>query len=90
MVEGPIKIVNPLGLHARAAGQLVKLAAPFDCRIVLRKQDNSAEADAKSMLDVLTLAAPMATVLTLETDGREEKKAFDAVRDLFASGFGEI
>lgn len=85
-----MRIVNPLGLHARAAAQLVRVSGGFKSRLVLRKPAGSGEADAKSMLDVLTLAAAVGSVLTLTADGEDENEAFESVRRLFASGFGEI
>lgn len=90
MLEGEIRVVNPLGLHARAAAQLVKVSGRFKSRLIVKKTNNSAEADAKSMLDVLTLAAPVDSALTLTAEGDDEAEAFEAVRELFASGFGEI
>lgn len=89
MLEGQVRVVNHLGLHARAAGQLVKLAGRFRSRIILKKPDGSVEVDARSMLDVLTLAAPANTLLILSVEGADEKKAFASVRGLFESGFGE-
>lgn len=90
MLEGEVRVVNPLGLHARAAGQLVKLASRFKSRIFLKRQDASAAADAKSMLDVLTLGAALNSVLLLQTQGDDEEDAFNSIQELFASGFGEM
>jgi phosphotransferase system HPr (HPr) family protein len=90
MLEGTVKVVNPLGLHARAAAQLVRLAGRFKSRISLKRPDNSAFADAKSMLSVLTLAAAVNTTLLLSVTGEDETTAFAAVTELFESGFGEI
>ena len=90
MLEGSIRIVNPLGLHARAAAQLVKLAGGFKSRIIIKRVDNNVFADAKSILSVLTLAASSGTVLLLSVEGADEKDAFDAVEEIFKSGFGEI
>ena len=89
MLEGSIKVVNRLGLHARAAAQLVKLAAKFKSRIMLHRPDRNAEANAKSMLSVLALAASFSTTLTLTVEGSDETDAFRSVSELFASGFGE-
>jgi phosphotransferase system HPr (HPr) family protein len=88
--ETNIKVINPLGLHARAAAQLVRLAGTFKSRVKLKRHDNSVEADAKSILSVLTLAAGKGTDLSLSVDGADEKEAFDAIKDIFAKGFGEI
>lgn len=89
MLEGSIKVVNRLGLHARAAAQLVKLAAKFKSRIMLHRSEQNAEANAKSMLSVLALAASFNTTLTLRVEGSDETDAFRSVSELFASGFGE-
>ena len=89
MLESTVRVINPLGLHARAAGQLVKLAKCFKSRVILRKPDGSAEADARSMLSVLTLAASINSQLIVETDGEDEAKAMEAIMALFESGFGE-
>ncbi len=89
MLEGPVKVVNRLGLHARAAAQLVKLAARFQSRIILKRQDKAVEANAKSMLSVLALAASLNTSLLMTVEGKDEAEAFAAVEQLFRSGFGE-
>lgn len=89
MLEGTVTVINPLGLHARAA-QLVRLAAKFKSRIFLKRIDDSNIVDAKSMLSVLTLAASIRTVLELNVAGEDEALAYDAIRDLFITGFGEI
>ena len=90
MLEGTVKVINPLGLHARAAAQLVKLAGRFKSKITVNRPDNSAFANAKSMLSVLTLAASINTVLEVKVTGEDEAAAFEAVCKLFSSGFGEI
>lgn len=90
MLESDLKIINPLGLHARAAAQLVRLAGGFKSSIKLMRNDNSVVADAKSILSVLTLAAGKGVELKVTVEGEDEEKAFEAVKDIFARGFGEI
>ena len=90
MLEGRVKVVNPLGLHARAAAQLVRVAGQYVSRITLRRGDSDAFANAKSILSVLALAAPAGTELEIESEGIDESDAFEAVMSLFANGFGEI
>lgn len=89
MLEGKVRVINRLGLHARAAAQLVKLGGSFESRIMLYKPDGTAEADAKSMLSVLALAAPRGTELVLKVDGGDEEQAFSGITKLFVFGFGE-
>ena len=90
MLEAKIKIINQLGLHARAAAQLVRLAATFKSRILLKRRDNAVVADAKSILSVLALAASKGIELDLEVAGADEQEALQAVENLFSSGFGEL
>lgn len=90
MLEGQVKVVNYLGLHARAAAQLVKLAGKFRSTITIRREDSGAFANAKSILSVLALAAPLGTMLLIEIDGEDERDAYEAMTGIFANGFGEI
>lgn len=89
MLEVEVKVINALGLHARAAAQLVRLAGRFKSDVKLKRADNNF-ADAKSILSVLTLAAAHGTRLTIEADGADEEKALAAIKELFSNGFGEI
>ena len=90
MLEGKVKVVNQLGLHARAAAQLVRLASKFKSRIIHKRIDNAVIADAKSILSVLTLAASKSTHLELEIEGDDEYEALSAIKEMFVKGFGEI
>lgn len=85
-----LRIVNQLGLHARAAAQVVKLAGEFVSNITLIREDKSVFADAKSILSVLTLAASKGMTLKLEVEGPDEDAAFAAMTSLFEDGFGEL
>jgi len=82
-----IEIINKLGLHARAAAKLVKLAGSFDCEIDIEK-DNQ-KVNAKSIMGVMMLAASRGNVVTILADGREEEQAIEAVEKLFQDRFGE-
>ena len=90
MRDEKITIVNQLGLHARAAAKLVRLANQFRSTIQLHRGDSSVFADAKSILSVLTLAASKGTDLFLRIEGEDENAAFAAVHQLFEDGFGEL
>ena len=89
MIEQRVVITNRLGLHARAAAQLVRTANRFRCALRLERVDKSAAADAKSILSVLLLAAARGTELVATAEGVDEQEAISAVCLLFASGFGE-
>ena len=90
MLNGNVTIINRLGLHARAAAQLVRLASGFQSKIKLTRTDNSVIADAKSILSVLTLAASKGIELQIEIEGEDEESAFRAVQEMFMNGFGEL
>jgi phosphotransferase system HPr (HPr) family protein len=89
MVECRVVVVNRLGLHARAASQVVRLANQFQSTIKLEREDGSASADAKSILSVLMLAAARGTELRATAEGVDEKQALEQLCSLFARGFGE-
>ena len=82
-----LDIVNRLGLHARAASRLVALARRFESTIQLRHADR--QADAKSIMSVLLLAAPQGARLEVKLSGPDADDALIALRDLFADRFGE-
>lgn len=90
MLETKVKIINQLGLHARAAAQLVRLAGRFKSKILLIREDNAVMADAKSILSVLTLAAAKGTDLQLKVEGVDESEASSAIQELILNGFGEL
>ncbi|MDQ2937629.1 MAG: HPr family phosphocarrier protein [Acidobacteriota bacterium] len=90
MVERTLLVKAPLGLHARAAAKLVRVASGFHSEVLLRREDGSATADAKSILSVLMLAASRGTELQAIAEGIDEEAAMNAIANLFADGFGEI
>ena len=65
MVSQDVEIINRLGLHARAAAQLVKLATQFQSKVFLKKDGQYA--NAKTIMDVLMLAATQGTQITIES-----------------------
>ena len=90
MDETSVKVVNNLGLHARAAAQLVRLAGTFESTIKIILPDKGVFADAKSILNLLTLAASNGTELHVQAEGPDENEALAAVGQLFTKGFGEF
>ncbi len=89
MRKSTVSVNNRLGLHARAAARLVRLAEEFKSRIILIKHDESIFANAKSILSVLSLAASQGASLGLEVEGEDEDAAHQAIEEMFLSGFGE-
>ena len=87
MVEQETKIVNRLGLHARAAAKLVHTAGAFQSQVTLLKEGE--EVDAKSILGILLLAAAQGTDVTIRCEGQDEQEALHAVTHLIANRFDE-
>jgi len=94
MVERKLLIKARLGLHARAAAKLVRVASGFQSQVRLRRADGpggvDVNADAKSILSVLMLAAGRGTELHASAEGIDEEAAINALDQLFAEGFGEV
>ncbi|HWA01605.1 MAG TPA: HPr family phosphocarrier protein [Caulobacterales bacterium] len=82
-----MEIVNVRGLHARASRKLAELALSYDCRIVVRREDD--EADARSLMDLMMLGAGCGSEIEVETDGPLEAEALDAIEALVAAKFHE-
>ena len=79
--------MNKLGLHARPAALLVQVAFRFKSEIRLKKDEM--EANAKSILSVMMLAAEVGSFIILKADGVDEQQALEAIAQLFADKFGE-
>ena len=82
-----VKIPNSLGLHARPAMQLVDIANRFKANLQIAK--GSQLVDAKSIMQVMTLAATQGTRLTLSATGPDANQALNAMAELITEGFGE-
>ena len=86
--EGDLEIVNDLGLHARAASKLVKVANDFNAEVFVGHAGR--EVNGKSILGVLMLAAAKGTIITLRCEGGDAPDAYRAIEDLVKDGFGEL
>lgn len=87
MLERTVRIHNRLGLHARAAAQLVHTAGRYDCTVLIVVGRD--EVNAKSILGLLALGLEPGADVTVRCDGEEEVEAMRSIAALFASGFGE-
>ncbi|MGB2402419.1 MAG: HPr family phosphocarrier protein [Akkermansiaceae bacterium] len=80
-------VTNKLGIHARPAAQFVKTASNFSCDIQVEKDDE--QADGKSIMGLMMLAAGHGSVLTITTNGHDEDSALEALGGLIARNFEE-
>ena len=87
MMRRDVKVVNKLGLHARASAKLTQVASKFQSAVWITR--NARRVNAKSIMGVMMLAAGMGSSVQLETDGPDENEAMEAIERLFAEKFGE-
>jgi phosphocarrier protein HPr len=87
MKRKEVEIKNKLGLHARPAALVVKLASKYQSEIQLIKDDT--EINAKSILGVMMLAAGPGQRIMVTAEGEDEADAVVAIAELIESGFGE-
>ncbi len=82
-----IFVKNELGLHARPAARIAQEAQKFKCE--LRMQVSEQEVDAKSILDILSLAAGHGSEIVLTAKGDDARQAMEHMAQLFHSIVGE-
>lgn len=80
-------MVNSAGLHARPCHAIVTTALDFDCEI--RIGTGGQQVNAKSIIELMSLGAPLGSLLAIEADGDDAEAALAALVALVASGFGE-
>ncbi len=86
-VERSVEIINKLGLHARASAKLVTLASKFKADVRLKKDER--EVSAKSILNIIMLAAGIGSRVTLIAEGADAEQAIEELAALVADKFGE-
>ncbi len=87
MISKEPEVRNTLGLHARAAGALVRVAASFSSQVMVEK--DGTKVNAKSIMGLLLLAASQGSLVTVTADGEDEGEALAAVEDLLLRKFDE-
>jgi phosphocarrier protein HPr len=87
MIKREIKVVNKLGLHARASAKLTQSASSFKSEVWISR--NGRRVNAKSIMGVMMLAAGVGSTIELETSGEDEEGAMATIEKLFADRFGE-
>lgn len=86
-IEKEFTIKNKLGLHARSAAQLAKIANRFSCEIKVARA--SEYVNGKSIMGLLTLAAAQGSKIRVACEGADAQEALQAIAELIESKFGE-
>ena len=87
MAERRVRIVNVLGLHARAAARFVRTATQFHSDVTVTKDGTTT--DGKSILGILFLAAALGSEIVIVATGEDEEEAVEALSALVTNGLGE-
>lgn len=87
MLKKEIKIINKLGLHARASNKFTQVASHFKCEVWVTRKDR--RVNGKSIMGLMMLAAAQGSVIELELDGVDENQAMQALEELINNYFGE-
>ena len=87
MISQEVTIINKLGLHARPAALLVKVASKFASEVFFRK--GNLEVNGKSIMGVMMLAAEKGAKIIVNVYGSDEEEALKAVVRVFETKFGE-
>jgi phosphocarrier protein len=86
-LERTFLIVNTLGLHARAAAQLVQTANRYQAEVLVEKDGQAV--NAKSIMGVLMLAAAKGTEIRVSCEGGDAEEAMRSLAHVIEAGFGE-
>jgi phosphoenolpyruvate-protein phosphotransferase/dihydroxyacetone kinase phosphotransfer subunit len=86
-LETQLTLTNPTGLHARPASLFVQTAARYQANI--RAAGHGKEADATSVIGILSLGMRQGDIITLRASGLEAQEAIDALSELVRVNFHE-
>ncbi len=81
-------VANKLGIHARVAAQIVKVANQYQSEVWITKSGNTVSG--KNILDILTLVCPQGSTVRVSVSGDDASEAMDALAALFQTKFGEV
>ena len=89
-VSRQVVICNKLGMHARPAMQFVDLANQFRSNVTVHKGgEEPGDADGKSVMQMIILAAVEGTPLQLVAEGDDAEEAINKLSELVETKFGE-
>ena len=82
-----LKIINDLGIHARAAAKIVALVNRHEAELYICKDED--EVDASNILSIMTLACPKGTEITARAKGEDSDALIERLIELVEGRFGE-
>jgi phosphocarrier protein HPr len=85
MITKELVVINDSGIHARPAALIVETATKYKSQVIFIK--DGMRANAKSIMNIMLLAAEPGAVIMVETEGPDENDALLAIEELFLSRF---
>jgi phosphocarrier protein len=82
-----VQLKNPLGMHARPSALFTKIAASFDCDVIVKYEDN--EVSGKSILSLMALGVPQTKSIIIRTKGEDAELCLNRLVELVQAGFHE-
>ena len=86
-ITGKVRLVHAVGMHARPAVKLTKLAKRFQAQISIRASETADWINAKSVAKVMALRAPRDSLIEIKAHGDDAEAAVAALIDLVATDF---
>lgn len=87
MITKSLTVTNPKGIHARPSALIVRAAQEFDSTIFFNL--NGMEANARQIMDVLSLGAFCGDVIEVTVKGTDEEAALARIEEIFSLNFND-
>jgi phosphocarrier protein len=84
---GNVRLVHVVGMHARPAVKLTKLAKKFQAQIFVRVAGAAEWINAKSVAKIMAMRAAHDSTIEIKASGNDAKAAVAALIDLIAADF---
>jgi phosphocarrier protein HPr len=85
--SGNVRLVHAVGMHARPAVKLTKLAKKFQAQISVRVAGAPEWINAKSVAKIMAMRAARGSTIEIKASGNDAKAAVAALIDLIATDF---
>jgi phosphotransferase system HPr (HPr) family protein len=86
-VERSVRLVNKLGLHVRPSAKIVETVSKYNSEVTIT--NGSQQANAKSIIELLTLAASYDSLVVIKAEGPDADKVANEIEHVIKSKFGE-
>lgn len=85
--SGTVRLIHAVGMHARPAVKLTKLAKRFQAHVAVRVEGAADWINAKSVVKVMAMRAAHGSIIEIKALGEDAQAAVTALVDLVATDF---